>query len=992
MFVTAPVVGRSVPERHDCPRLPTLVLEARSNSLSCAAVFLAAVCLASSLFAGPSAHFPQRHIKVDGDLSDWNGIPPIPVHGSNHLWFGQGMTPDKWQGDADLSYQWRGAWEGNRLFFAVEVNDDRVMDPQQAASYLCDCVEIYLDYNNQGGRRVQVLDGRADWFSKCDPKELRGYELHFLPANPPRVYLDHSRKYVLDQPQTRRFKHQWAGQVAFKKTAQGYVMELGFSVPGVTLQPGKVLGLELGVCDDDGTGRESIMMWTGTLADFWLTMDEYGQAVLDGSPQLKSRQNADGSWGLEVAGAGLASAGQAQPMQLELWDATNGFARAMAAGYHTLKRSENGLVGKGKLVSANGAAFEFEDRWHLQQEVLRLERRVRVQGNAPGGFLSAALLQVRQQQTWPEVQWFAPGMLYGGFDHLSANAIGGRAYYQPGAYTVRIREDRLPAPLLAGLFHDASTLAVLNPAPLGDTFAEDGESVRPGTLIDERLRFGAVGGEERSDGLSLGCWFPGSEGEETYQGNTYPGGQLHQWRRRFHPIRDQFEQRYSVCFRFGHSEGFAASTAEAWRWAWDTLQPQVNPQDLAAARKAIVDVLATNVIEVEDRAGIPNALPSVPTANPHTDAKTVMGFTGKALEAAEFMLAESLLDSSERGTELRRKAEKIIASFLRLKMAPPQGEGFFIQTGQPTTALEHQKDPQIYLRSFGDDVKALLRACQREQRYGRQHPEWLAWARSFADWALTQQRRDGSLPRTWLPGTGQVASESSSSTFNIVPLLTLMFELTHEERYLAAALRAGEFSWKSGQQQGIFVGGTIDNPDVLDKEAATLSLEAYLALYRCTHDSKWLRRAGVAADLAETWIYIWNVPMPADADNASLHWKRGVPTTGLQLIASGHSLTDAYMSFDVDEYAALYQLNGDAHYLEVARLLLHNTKAMVALPGRCYDLKGPGWQQEHYSLAPRRGFGLHRLWLPWVATSQLNGIFGLMDLDPELFRRLASAP
>jgi hypothetical protein len=48
------------------------------------------------------------------------------------------------------------------------------------------------------------------------------------------------------------------------------------------------------------------------------------------------------------------------------------------------------------------------------------------------------------------------------------------------------------------------------------------------------------------------------------------------------------------------------------------------------------------------------------------------------------------------------------------------------------------------------------------------------------------------------------------------------------------------------------------------------------------------------------------------------------------------------------------------------------------------------WQQEHYSLAPPRGQGLHRLWLPWVATSQRNGIFGLMDFDPKLFEDLAA--
>jgi len=117
--------------------------------------------------------------------------------------------------------------------------------------------------------------------------------------------------------------------------------------------------------------------------------------------------------------------------------------------------------------------------------------------------------------------------------------------------------------------------------------------------------------------------------------------------------------------------------------------------------------------------------------------------------------------------------------------------------------------------------------------------------------------------------------------------------------------------------------------------------------------------------------------------NASIGWKHGVPTAGLQLIASGHSLVDAYMAFDADEFARLYTLTGDTHYREVARILLRNTKNMLAMPGRTYDLRGSGWQQEHWSLAPRRGYGLHRPWLPWVATSQLNGIFGVMDLDAE---------
>jgi len=130
------------------------------------------------------------------------------------------------------------------------------------------------------------------------------------------------------------------------------------------------------------------------------------------------------------------------------------------------------------------------------------------------------------------------------------------------------------------------------------------------------------------------------------------------------------------------------------------------------------------------------------------------------------------------------------------------------------------------------------------------------------------------------------------------------------------------------------------------------------------------------------------VHVPGEEEDANLQWKKGVPTMGLSIIATGHSLCDEYMAFDVDEFAGLYKLTGNRHYLDVARLLLHGTKSMISLPGRLYDLGEPGWQQEHWSLAPRRGYGLHRGWLPWVTTSHLAGIYGLKDLDRDLFAEL----
>jgi hypothetical protein len=48
--------------------------------------------------------------------------------------------------------------------------------------------------------------------------------------------------------------------------------------------------------------------------------------------------------------------------------------------------------------------------------------------------------------------------------------------------------------------------------------------------------------------------------------------------------------------------------------------------------------------------------------------------------------------------------------------------------------------------------------------------------------------------------------------------------------------------------------------------------------------------------------------------------------------------------------------------------------------------------QEHWSLSPHRGYGLHRGWLPWVATSQLDGFFGVMALDPKIRNQVLNPP
>ena len=293
-------------------------------------------------------------------------------------------------------------------------------------------------------------------------------------------------------------------------------------------------------------------------------------------------------------------------------------------------------------------------------------------------------------------------------------------------------------------------------------------------------------------------------------------------------------------FRFSGGENFPAYYRNAWRWAYDTLRPPVTWQDLSLIQRSIIDVLAGQVEVGGGRAGIPNYVSSVPDGRGPANQHAIMGFTGKNLEAAEFLLADAQLDQdAARAARDRELGLTILKSFVRLRMNPPRGEGFDIKTGEPELAIP--RDHRVYLRSFGDDMKATLRAYRREKLHGNLHPDWLAWTRQFGDWLLTQQQIDGGFPRAWVPGTGEVADASPASSYNPVPFLVLLSKETGDSRYIAAAEHAADFVWTRGQSRGQFVGGTIDNPDVLDKEAGTLSTEACLALFDATKDSTLFR-------------------------------------------------------------------------------------------------------------------------------------------------------
>jgi hypothetical protein len=702
------------------------------------------------------------------------------------------------------------------------------------------------------------------------------------------------------------------------------------------------------------------------------------------------RSSQTGLWGINIEHPGGASATAESPVQIEHYTGEMK-QQIFSLGYSTIEKTADIITGTGQIHLPCNVFLDVTDKWTIRENQLHLARNIKVSGNAYGGFFSKISLSTSDNYTLPDVDVFMPGMIYGRSEYLYDFAPAGRNNYNRGF--IEEREDAFPIPLAGLFFRDGTSLLLFNPEPDGNTTSEDTQDRQGQTLIDKNVKVGGLGVfENQAGGIDLSYWFPGSK----YN------------RRRYHPLEDGTEQSYKIIFRFGDNETFHEFYSNSWRWAWNFITPAFKHYDIDMVQRSLTDHLAGLVLSYEDRTGIP-FWSSMTTGKNFGDAglrdrDAVMGFVGKSCEGAALLLMNSYEDKSARGQNLRKKALDIINSFVKyVEVDPPSGSGFNIETGKPTMTNPSPNhvpccNGRVYLRAFTDDMRWVLKAYQWEKERGIEHYDWFRWCTAFGEWLLKHGYGDGAFPRSWYPGTGEIYDESDANSYNVMAFLVKLGEVTGREvfwtaegvdPFVSAAIKAGEFSWKNYHSKELYIGGTLDNNNILDKEAGTLSLEGYLALYEVTGDVKWLNHARTSADYAETWIYAWDVPMPVDETDEQLQWERGVSTIGVNKINSHSGGVDQWMAGDVDEYARLYAYTKDEHYLDIARIQLHNSKNMLALPGRLYDYYEPGAQQEHWGISIFRGHARHRGALPWVTVNHLTGIMALKEFDMDLFKKLS---
>jgi hypothetical protein len=276
-----------------------------------------------------------------------------------------------------------------------------------------------------------------------------------------------------------------------------------------------------------------------------------------------------GEWGIEIAGAAAPRILQPKPAKLEVFR-TEEDIRQLSAGYKTVQKSAAGIDARAEIACGESVVvvFRVQDRWNLSGAVVSVRRKVEVVGNAPGGFYSSVALTVDPAVGWFDVNYLAPGALYGDPTFDGDRSPGGTLNHAARRFVMR--EDLLPAPLFALSFSNGASVAVLDPSPRGDTTVEESK-LSKAVMTDARFQFGALGARQSDDGpVEFGFWFPGTTSD-------YGGGRgappTPRVVRRYHPIAPGVAHGYEVSFRFGQNESFRDVTRNSLRWAWKAQNP-----------------------------------------------------------------------------------------------------------------------------------------------------------------------------------------------------------------------------------------------------------------------------------------------------------------------------------------------------------------------------------------------------------------------------------
>ena len=710
-----------------------------------------------------------------------------------------------------------------------------------------------------------------------------------------------------------------------------------------------------------------------------------GETVLKSGGYRLCFQSVEGGSGVELRNGWETIALQSSPARIVVKEAgvKKGFhdvETSYAVPYEEVRKQHGAVEARAKVATAGGSVFLVCDRYEAAADgSFVLHRGVEVaSAGMEEGFASAYTLSAVSGGESGGYEYFIPSILYRDTEMMRHRAVASDL----GVEKVYVKETRcgLPMAMLREKRRGVSfALSHLHPEIGVGGFAGGGV---PGEVNDS-LRYGAVG-YDMSPLPSVTFRYPSAEGPERYENIPGRANGEPVWSDRYHAVRAGNSHSLSVAVIPTVCDGYNEAMKNTFATAYALENPEVWHVDMDTVYRHNIELFkneyrtfGTGAVKA---AGVPWSLDLPDGSNRVYTFQ--MGFVGQQLPVGFHMLRYGL---SHNEPETAQKGREIVDFWVSDSI---MGDYFPIVWWDPADdeTAGHTRGYPAFLRCMVDGMEGLLDAWRVSQAYGQPQPGWYDALCRVADHLLAVQNDDGSFFRAYATD-GSVAQEydrntHASSRLNTpiaVRFLAKMYECTGDGRYREGALRAADFSYRELYEKlGKYVGGTPDNPNTVDKEAAIFAMYAFGAAHDLTGERKYLEAAEHAAICSMSWVYCYDYAVPhRDSADASRNPFAKGGISGFSLISTGHSGADNFASFMYFDMFKLYVKTGKPVYLHMARLLQNNTKLNSDYDGRI-GYRYRAFMPEATNVADM-AFRSVGAWLPWSSIANINPIAYMED-------------
>jgi hypothetical protein len=679
---------------------------------------------------------------------------------------------------------------------------------------------------------------------------------------------------------------------------------------------------------------------------------------------------------------------------------------AVRGSYDSVSEANGAIVGTSEWA-VGGAQITVTDQWITdgEQRVI-LQRSVRSSGISPSGLQLALAVHLPEAA---DRRYFAPGMVYS----PEQWATGGTYSYC---------DSRLAYPVVAAI----GASGVISLMRLNTALVDSAPVREPGSrTFLQRTQIGSVGFNANANAL-IASW-PYFEGDRSALLDAARHSAS-----AFFPLDRPLDETLSYAIDVSQAEDHAEAIRSIFEQAVENADP--SPARVDVELPESVDLRLDSAAKTFRRSAhgfagfVLNFDPergyeSDPKAFGASFAEHAMsgthdileyGFTGRQLNLA-YMLAKRAPE------EWAEPGAAVVDSFVS-RMTTPSGwvhtlwdfaadEAVFA-CGDSRGVVMHYLGasdlPGTYTRMMAEVGRDLLLNVALHRELGADTSGWLAAATALGGFFLRSQEPDGSWFRAYAP-TGEPIVESDwfgyrsgsgkTATAAVIPFLTALaraideapdHSVNEEDRVrtatvLDSARRAGNYVRESAVDPDEYRGGTLDNPNVVDKEAAFIVMQAMLALFDVAtgaadpaEAADRLASARRAAIFAITWHSLWAVPAIEGTRLAT----ENVHSVGWGGINSvwGVGVTDIYSLFFLADLVRLGRLTDEPLFGRIAELAAWSSVQLLSTEQAGHGFVDSGMQPEGISFCSQgEDDGLIRkgdIWggLGWPYTAGTHGL------------------